>query len=142
MEEIEKDIVQKKHKYYENGTMKVSLGKIEWTQDNEQPKKEMMFMIWQKKKIFKATTVSYLKKEKFETSRKKYESHGSESKLNYGQIWHKMKNRNIHNRNMSLWVAQRSWHWNVAHSFPIRWTRLLMYVLSANIIGVKENSLN
>lgn len=45
MEEIEKDIVQKKHKYYENGTMKVSLGKIEWTQDKEQPKKEMMFMI-------------------------------------------------------------------------------------------------
>lgn len=39
-----------------------------------------------KKNFFKATTVSYLKKEKFETSRKKYESHGSESKLNYGQI--------------------------------------------------------
>lgn len=63
MEEIEKDIVQKKHKYYENGTMKVSLGKIEWTQDNEQPKKEMMFMIWQKK--------IFLKQLLFPTSRRK-----------------------------------------------------------------------
>lgn len=142
MEEIEKDIVQKKTQIlwkwnYESVLGQNRMDPRQWTAKKGDDVYDMT-----KKIFFKATTVSYLKKKKFETSRKKYESHGSESKLNYGQIWHKMKNRNIHNRNMSLWVAQRSWHWNVAHSFPIRWTRLLMYVLSANIIGVKENSLN